>query len=283
MNDRTRGAFRRLKYRDVVRIHDDVIRLDPQLQHSRVHPEARRDMLRRFQAILDAIEAHAPSPPVIGQLRGLEVGVGEGTLWLTLAEFCPHIQWEGVDIPRRHAAYQEAFDSLIRSRGLQLSELDLTRSPLPHPDLSFDIVTLSEVVEHLPPNVLLPTLREIFRVLRPGGLLVTTSPNLTSLMNRVLLLFGASPFHLPIPEDVAGCATYPHIHLYTAGEFAALCRHVGFKVVRVRHLTYLSGAFCQCGRPLRNALLHTYRGLEGLLGSLWPRLRDGWLVASVTP
>ena len=45
---------------------------------------------------------------------------------------------------------------------------------LPFPDASFDAVLCTEVVEHIPDPA--ETIREIHRVLKPGGLLVVTIP-----------------------------------------------------------------------------------------------------------
>ena len=59
--------------------------------------------------------------------------------------------------------------------------VDLTR-PLPYPDASYDVVVLSEVVEHLP--TYLPVIREAGRILRPGGTLVLSTPNVARLHSR---------------------------------------------------------------------------------------------------
>ncbi|MCX7819751.1 MAG: class I SAM-dependent methyltransferase [Kiritimatiellae bacterium] len=261
-------------------MHALCTRLDPTLRTVRVHPEAYRGMWNRYRAIITAFQdLELPAPTG----RGLEVGVGEGTLLLLLQEFVPQIQWHGLDIPRRHALYQADFDALLRERKVELTEADLTRQGIPFPDSGFLAISFSEVAEHLPPNALLPTLHEIRRVLVPGGLLVATSPNLTSLLNRFLIAVGRSPFHLPVPEDVGGCATYPYIHLFTAGEFEALCRLAGLEPLRREHITYLANAFFSAGRPLRNAAMRVYLLLEHLLGTLLPDLRDGWLVAARRP
>jgi SAM-dependent methyltransferase len=53
---------------------------------------------------------------------------------------------------------------------------------LPYGDASFDVVILSEVVEHLPTWI--PVIREAGRVLRAGGTLVLSTPNIQRLHSR---------------------------------------------------------------------------------------------------
>jgi SAM-dependent methyltransferase len=50
---------------------------------------------------------------------------------------------------------------------------------------SFDVVIMSEVIEHLPTPDL--TLHAVHRLLRPGGALYLTTPNFGSLSRRILL------------------------------------------------------------------------------------------------
>lgn len=70
--------------------------------------------------------------------------------------------------------------------------LDLAE-PLPWADASFDVIVCLETLEHLPgPR---HTLREFARVLRPGGRLVISTPNVQSLLSRIkFLLWGTLDF-----------------------------------------------------------------------------------------
>ncbi len=270
---------RRVLREAIERIHEECIRADPGLRHVQHVGPGRDGMVARFESIVRAFRRHLP---VGRSLEGLEVGVGEGALVLALHEFVPGVRWQGVDIPLRHSTYQQAFDDIMARRSIRIVEADLTRHTIPFGDAKFDAVSFSEVLEHLPANGVMPTLREVERVLRPGGILVATSPNLVSLMNRLLLLVGTSPFHLPIAEDFNGCQTYPHIHLYAASEFEALCRTAGLDPVGREHLTYLTHAFFT-GQPVRDATLRAYLLAERLLGALAPTLKDGWMVAARKP
>jgi SAM-dependent methyltransferase len=64
------------------------------------------------------------------------------------------------------------------------------------PDASFDVVTLVDVIEHLADP--LSTLQEIRRVLKPGGLLYVVTPNIASLMARLMRSrwWGLRPAHI---------------------------------------------------------------------------------------
>jgi SAM-dependent methyltransferase len=53
-------------------------------------------------------------------------------------------------------------------------------APLPYADRRFDLVVSMDVIEHLDEAALLPWVRELHRVLAPGGLLFLTTPNYAS-------------------------------------------------------------------------------------------------------
>ena len=57
---------------------------------------------------------------------------------------------------------------------------------LPWPDQTFDVVISTEGIEHLENHY--SFLREVNRILKPGGTLVLTTPNITALRSRVRFL-----------------------------------------------------------------------------------------------
>ena len=91
---------------------------------------------------------------------------------------------------------------------------------------SFDLVTLWDVVEHLPDPV--STLREIRRILRPGGLLVLSTPDLKSLDSR---LFAGWWHGLEIPR---------HLVLFGPETMRQALQRAGFEKVERK---YISGSY----------------------------------------
>ncbi|MCS6925370.1 MAG: class I SAM-dependent methyltransferase [Candidatus Binatia bacterium] len=59
--------------------------------------------------------------------------------------------------------------------------IDLLK-PLPYADASFDVVLLVEVIEHLENHRI--ALSELARILKPGGILILTTPNIMRLSSR---------------------------------------------------------------------------------------------------
>jgi SAM-dependent methyltransferase len=93
--------------------------------------------------------------------------------------------WElhGVD-------YSPAALSEARKRPYTFEQCNLEEG-IPYPDDAFDVVSAGEVIEHVyDPDRLL---REARRILRPGGQVVLTIPNLQAWYNRVLFVAGIQP------------------------------------------------------------------------------------------
>jgi 2-polyprenyl-3-methyl-5-hydroxy-6-metoxy-1,4-benzoquinol methylase len=146
----------------------------------------------RIRKLLRLLEPDRPG-------RLLDVGCAGGELAALLAAR----GWTA------HGAEAEpALVEAARARGVDARTVDLDRAPLPWPAGAFDAVVAAEVIEHVVDTDRL--LAEIARVLRPGGALVITTPNLASLENRLRLLFGRYPMWMDVGVEGTG-----HLRYYT--------------------------------------------------------------------
>ncbi len=137
------------------------------------------------------------------QLRGdyLDVGAGNGELIdRVMREF---------EVKVRACDYR---DDLMTIGDLKVDVVDLNTGALPYPTESFDLVTCTEVIEHL--EHYRSALREISRVLRPGGIFVVSTPNVLNLRSRLrYLLFGFFNMFGPLQlDDDRHHSTHGHIN-----------------------------------------------------------------------
>jgi ubiquinone/menaquinone biosynthesis C-methylase UbiE len=103
--------------------------------------------------------------------------------------------------------------------------LDLETEPLPTPDETFDVVLCCEVIEHLEVDPMF-MLSEINRVLKPDGLLILTTPNITSTRGLYKMLRSLEPYfymqyrHKP--------ALYRHNYEYSVTTMKQVLKEAGF-------------------------------------------------------
>lgn len=185
--------------------------------------------------------AAALGPATAGPAVVLDVGCGDGAAARVAAPLLAGHRVVGVDwsqdaLRRAHAHLPHAV------RG------ELTDGGLPFASGSADAVLFSEVVEHLvDPDGALDELR---RVLRPGGHLMLSTPNLAAWYNRGLLLAGVQPVFSEVSlraiHGRPGREVVGHLRLYTARALRSFVTAAGFEVIRV------AGApFHGVPRPLR--------------------------------
>jgi SAM-dependent methyltransferase len=93
------------------------------------------------------------------------------------------------------------FDTQIekaRGRGVEVVKCDLESDAFPFADGTFDLAVANQVFEHL--KQIYRPLSELHRVLRPGGLLLFSVPNLAALHCRFQLLLGRQPSTIKLFE-----------------------------------------------------------------------------------
>ncbi|WP_408997008.1 class I SAM-dependent methyltransferase [Streptomyces europaeiscabiei] len=171
----------------------------------------------------------------------LDIGCGDGTAAATAAPLLTGHRIIGVDWSQ---------DALRRARTRIPYAVrgELADGGLPLRSESADAVLFSEVIEHLvDPDA---ALDEIRRVLRPGGHLMLSTPNLAAWYNRALLLAGVQPVFSEVSlrgiHGRPGTEVVGHLRLYTARALREFVAASGFEVVRLR-----GAPFHGVPRPLR--------------------------------
>ncbi len=123
-----------------------------------------RHHLKKRREYLDGIimQYSADHSPRIA----LDLGCGDGNNLRWLGQYVPHLYASDYNLTRLRRAAQI-------SRGIRLFMADITDYPVD--DNSFDIIFFNHVLEHIREDE--TALAEVYRVLRPGGLLILGVPN----------------------------------------------------------------------------------------------------------
>jgi SAM-dependent methyltransferase len=180
-----------------------------------------------------------------------------------LRELVPGEQTRVLDIAFGDGMFMRAvpaIDRTARSIGLDLALDNCRRAPagapvacgdaemLPFANLTFDLVLLLDVIEHVPHGA--PMLEQVHRVLRPGGALLLTTPNRWGLYEYKELVHFGSPWYFKQrgawidllslrylryrPSKV-----WPyHTRLYTAGQMIAEARAGGFELISATSINF---------------------------------------------
>ena len=144
----------------------------------------------------------------------IDVGCGEG-----LFIYCAGQQGydvSGVEISDFAVQYaKEKFKLNIINSKLEESNL---------PENSFDIITFWHVLEHLSsPDI---TLKEAYRILKPGGFLFLSTPNIEDLIGQEFYrLINGHYFQISTPESQE-----PHLYHFSAKTLSILAKRCNFKI-----------------------------------------------------
>jgi 2-polyprenyl-3-methyl-5-hydroxy-6-metoxy-1,4-benzoquinol methylase len=235
--------------------HDDLIELQQTLYESR-NPTRRWMHTERHEIVVGKLR-HAAA-----RHRGgvaLEVGPGAGPYVPTLLELFDHVVVSDIE-PDYLDHIGERFGATDR--------LDIVVDDIADPQLepaSFDVVLCSEVIEHTPdPGAVI---RGIAQVLRPGGVLILSTPQTYStveLIGRIAF----RPGMLQLARVIYREPVLPtgHISLLTRSEVRELLLTSGFEIDSASVSTFYLPGIAEFGGE---------RGMR-LLRWLGSRLRRGW-------
>lgn len=226
--------------------------------------------------------------PVLGLrvegTRLLDLGAGMGGLSVALLR-----EYGDNGLEVQATDYNPAYAQIARLRARRYSlGLPLTVAAgekLPYGDGQFGVVLCMDVLEHV--QDVEAVLSEIYRVLKPGGVVLTTVPNRRAFRDPHYHLPLINWLPAPISEQVIRRAgrsksggplqdrqEHSELNTYTWAAFARLASSKGFRVRdQVRH-RILTGEIRQL-HGLRRTLLNLMRGLR-LVDPFYRIYRYGW-------
>ena len=179
--------------------------------------------------------------------------IGAAPLFLTMALSNIGHKIDAVDLA------PERFSQALKTLGLNIVKCNIETTPLPFEDSSYSLVLFNEMFEHMRINLIF-TMREILRVLRPGGVLLLSTPNGRSLNHlKNYLLHGRTSEIYSEYDKLLSLGHMGHVREYTSKDIITFLEQVGFCV---KELVYRGGYS-----------LWPKHALELLL----PRLRPCWL------
>lgn len=171
-----------------------------------------------------------------GSTDGIEIGCQEGALTEQLQQLTRLPNWAGVD--------PMLTEDTVTERGCILKPGRASR--LDFPDTTFDVAVFANVFEHVPPAERDVSLREIYRVLKPGGVVVGQLPNPYFPIESHSRL----PFmgYLPVKWQrrywkLAPVSWGPDFYVVTMKHLKQSAHSAGFDVAHVRNFNYPPEAY----------------------------------------
>jgi SAM-dependent methyltransferase len=231
----------------------------------------------RFGVTIELLQQYVPGG---AQGKLLEIGSNPYFLTLLLTESFPKLDRMGVNyfegsFPPKSMQRQSVTDPRGRLSEATFFHADIERHSLEALS-NFDVCLFCEVIEHLPFDPAF-ALFNVARTLRPGGLLLLTTPNPARLENLEKMVRDRASFSDPI----SGYGIHGrHNREYAANEFIDLCSATGLTVLAAKTLDVMPTIYS------RDAEAKGYGAYHIVLARLdeSPRLcRPSWLYRSFTP
>lgn len=219
------------------------------------------------ELVLNVLKAEAG--PFEGR-RILEAGAGSGRISMRLAVMGASVA--AIDTaPQAVKHIRDAFEAEGRKAEVREGSI----FAIPFPDAAFDVVWNAGVLEHFTPEEQALSLREMSRVCRPGGLVLTLNPYRFALFYRfgkwLAESLGLWPYGFEQPVTsiaaVAPGETLSPVREYSTGFFIVLVQAFRiFSFTTPATLWLSDGLLRGAESPLRNTLHGLDRFFSRLLG-----------------
>jgi SAM-dependent methyltransferase len=170
----------------------------------------------------------------------LDIGTHQGEFAARVAQRVGARRVAGIDFVQDHA-------EAARARGIDIACANIDDG-LPYADEEFDTVHANQVIEHVRRSDAF--LREVHRVLKPGGLALISTNNFSSWHNVGALALGYQPMPAHVSDElIVGNPLDPlrgrehedgraHLRLFTGRALVELCAVHGLERVALRTAGY---------------------------------------------
>lgn len=148
----------------------------------------------------------------------LEVASGNGAISQKIKSLNYEVYCSDLTIEHLHSLSDE---------GVKIVRLDVSEI-FPFENETFDAILAGDIIEHIYDIEFF--FKECNRILKKGGCLIITTPNLASLQDRVRFLFGISP------KQIQPCHVFYKLHIrpFTLKLLCETYKMFGFKIVNVK-------------------------------------------------
>jgi SAM-dependent methyltransferase len=192
--------------------------------------------------IIRYVDSRNPCSVHLLNLSGMNEGKPDPVLFDLLAKNRPRldVKWSIVDHPASLSFADPRIGRWAEVRGFDRIIHDHRNGPPPVAEAAADIVLCTEILEHLDYSVGIALLRCCRKALRPGGVLIITTPNAVYLGHRVLFALGKWDFlhHMDEPQHVDQGVT-GHTIYYDGQRLSRLLHNLGF--VNIKMTTFNAG------------------------------------------
>lgn len=168
--------------------------------------------MKRVSRILDAIKGLLKNIKIVGNINLIEIGCGDGYILDMIKSRFNNIKISGLE-------YNSVRLARSAKRNQGINHICGSGTAIPTKESVFEVVVCTEVIEHILDDNLL--LREINRVLKLGGHLILTTPNINT-FSRLLLK------HLKGKKNLVWIPS--HVREYTYEDIISKVRQNGFVV-----------------------------------------------------
>lgn len=199
----------------------------------------KRVLLQREKKCLEIISRLKPKPASM-----LDVGCGDG-FFLKHAE-----QILGRECDLHGVDYSQYRLAKARELPFAFKQANIETEGLPYDPQAFDLVYAAELIEHLVnPDYFL---EECWRVLKPDGYLLISTPNLQAWYNRFLFVLGIQPLFYevstkspligagPLKRIKKGTVPVGHIRIFNVRALKDILESEGFAIKSIQGANWAS-------------------------------------------